>query len=257
MRFLACTFLAIGGYAWAQSAPQNPFVNDPKAAEAGRGMFRIYCSPCHGVHAQGGRGPDLTRGSFHGGDRDEDLYRGISAGVEGTEMPAFGGQGDEAVWRFVAYIRSVSRRSEETVRGDAASGEKVYWGKGGCGACHRIGQRGGRMGPDLTRAGRSRSLRYLRESLLEPSADITPGFATVRVVTREGRRIEGIERNFDNFSTQFMDASETIHSFLRDDVKSLERDTRSLMPADYGKRLSTGEIDHLVAYLASLGAKEK
>ena len=53
--FLVAVFL---GSAFAQAA--NPLASDPKAAEIGRGMFRIYCAPCHGIRAQGGRGPDLT-----------------------------------------------------------------------------------------------------------------------------------------------------------------------------------------------------
>ena len=38
------------------------------AAGVGYGIFRIYCAPCHGIHAQGGRGPDLSRGVFASGD---------------------------------------------------------------------------------------------------------------------------------------------------------------------------------------------
>src|SRR5689334_5665684 len=83
-------------------AQENP-------ADLGKGMFRIYCAPCHGFRAQGGRGPDLSRGVFRSGDQDSDLQRTISNGVPGTEMSAYEHLGDDNIRRLVAFIRSVNR----------------------------------------------------------------------------------------------------------------------------------------------------
>ncbi|MGH9662474.1 MAG: c-type cytochrome [Bryobacteraceae bacterium] len=233
---------------------RNPFASDPKAAEAGRGSFRIFCAPCHGIKAEGGRGPDLTRGVYSAGDQDADLFRIIGQGASGTEMPGFATQlGDEGIWRMVSYIRSATRRDTEQVAGNAASGERLFWGKGGCGACHRIQNRGGRMGPDLTQIGRTRSLKYLRESVVAPNADITPGFNTITVVTRDGKKITGVQRGFDNFSAQLMDAQDNYFSFLKSDVTSIDRQFRSIMPDTYGKQLGAAEIDDMIAYMHGLG----
>jgi cytochrome c oxidase cbb3-type subunit 3 len=112
-------------------AQENPLASDQKAAETGRWMFRIFCAPCHGIGADGGRGPDLTRGTYTAGDRDADLYRVISTGVPGSEMVAYGGRlENDQIWRLVAYIRSVSRHEAQTVSGNIAAGEKTFWGKG-------------------------------------------------------------------------------------------------------------------------------
>ncbi len=70
----------------AQPALKNPFANDPRAAEEGRIAFRGSCALCHGIRAEGGRGPDLTLGTYSVGDTDADLYRVISTGAAGTEM---------------------------------------------------------------------------------------------------------------------------------------------------------------------------
>jgi putative heme-binding domain-containing protein len=240
----------------AQTVRQNPFLNDPQAVEAGRGIFRVYCSPCHGIHAEGGRGPDLTRGVYSAGEQDADLLNVISTGVPGTEMPSFSvGLGDDNIWRVIVYLRSATRRDAEKATGDADAGEKLFWGKGACGQCHRVGARGGRMGPDLTRAGRSRSLRYLRESVVSPNADLTPGFATITVVTRDGKKIAGVQRGYDNFSAQLMDSKENYYSFFKSDVTSITREFRSLMPDSYGKLFSPSELDNLVAYLSRLGVQ--
>jgi putative heme-binding domain-containing protein len=223
-------------------------------AETGRWTFRIFCAPCHGIHADGGRGPDLTLGTYTAGDRDEDLVRVISRGVPGTEMAAYAGRiSDDEIRRMVAYIRSVAHTADKiAIRGDVAAGETIFWNKGACGQCHRIGTKGSSVGPDLTRIGRQRSVAYLRTSLLQPDADVTTGYATVTVVTRDGKKIVGVERNFDNFSAQLVDLSGKYYSFEREGVISMQREPRSLMPSTYGQLLSETEVDDLLAYLSSL-----
>ena len=172
-------------------------------------------------------------------------------------MPSFSvGLGDENIWRVVTYLRSATRRDVEKATGEAASGEKLFWGKGGCGQCHRVGSRGGRMGPDLTRIGRTRSLHYLRESVISPNADLTPGYATITVVTRDGKKIAGVQRGYDNFSAQLMDSEENYYSFLKSDVTSITREFRSLMPDGYGKLFSASEVDDMVAYMSRLRSRE-
>lgn len=223
------------------------------AAETGRWTFRIRCAPCHGIHADGGRGPDLTLGTYNAGEQDADLFRVISRGVPGTEMAGYAGSlPDDEIRALVAYIRSVGHANQVAVRGDAAAGEKLFWNRGGCGQCHRVGTKGSSLGPDLTRVGRQRSIAYLTASLLQPDADVTPGYAAVTVVTRDGKKIVGVERNFDNFSAQFVDLAGKYYSFLREDVTSMKREPRSLMPSNYGRLLSESEVNDLLAYLSSL-----
>ena len=61
--------------------------------------------------------------------------------------------------------------------------------------------------------------------------------------------------NIDNFSVQLMDLREEIHSYLRDEVRSIEREPKSLMPS-YARMLSGSEIDDVLAYLVSLRGDE-
>jgi len=115
--------------------------------------------------------------------------------------------------------------------------------------------RGRAVGPDLSRVGRQRSLAYLRESIVAPNADVTPGFNTVVVVTRDGRRIAGVQKSFDNFSARIVDLAGEVHFFMKEDVRSMERQFRSLMPDSYSKMFNSSELDDLVAYLAGLRGK--
>jgi putative heme-binding domain-containing protein len=252
LRLTLLTALALGAVMAQES---NPFGADPQAAEIGRGVFRIYCAPCHGILARGGRGPDLTRGVFAAGDKDSDLYRTILNGVAGTEMSSYSELGNEVIWRIVAYIRSAGRHESTAVPGDAAHGEKLFWEKGQCGRCHSVGARGSHLGPDLTRIGRQRSLDYLKASVLDPSDDISPGYATLTVITNEAKKISGIEKGLDSFSGQLIDLSGKFYSFQRDEVKSITREARSVMPA-YTRTFNEAELTDLLAYLASLRAQE-
>lgn len=232
-------------------AAQNPFAGNATEADAGRGLFRIMCRPCHGIQAQGGRGPDLTLGVYNNGNSDQDLFRVIYHGVPGTEMPSYGARiGDDNVWRMVTYIRSLSTRKETPPPGDRAAGEAYFWGKGGCGTCHMVGQRGGEMGPDLTRIGRKRSLAHLRQSLTDPNADLAPGYYKISVVTKSGQKLSGTQRNFDNFTAEFMTADGKVHFFMRDDAASVSREYTSMMPAY--KNLPALELNNLLLYLLSL-----
>ena len=250
--------IALLAFAAAAAAQSNPFATDPKAPEAGRGIFRIYCSPCHGLRGEGVRAPDLTRGVYAVGDSDAALFAVIANGAQGTEMPAFLERlsSSDNVWKLVSYIRSIARRDAVALKGDSARGEKLFWGKGGCGACHRVGDKGGRAGPELSRIGRERSLAYLRTSVVDANADITPGYATITVVTRDGRTISGVQRGYDNFSAQLMDSGERLHSFFRDEVQSIRREFKSVMPETYAKLFREEELDDLLAYLASRNGKE-
>jgi putative heme-binding domain-containing protein len=166
---------------------------------------------------------------------------------------------------LVAYVRGLARSESAQLPGDRANGERLFWSKGNCGQCHTVGARGGRLGPDLTAIGASRSPAYLRSSLLDPEAEVPDtfnayrrviyvpdNFLQVRIVTRDGRQITGVRLNEDTFSIQVRDSSDRIFSFLKDELRELHKDWgKSPMPS-YRGVLSDSEIQDLIAYLASL-----
>jgi putative heme-binding domain-containing protein len=260
MRNSLVLWLISAGLCAPQTTTKNPLVEDAKAAEAGRIAFRMMCSQCHGIRAEGGRGPDLTLGTYSIGATDADLFRVIANGAAGTEMPGFSSQVSEnEIWQLICYVRSVALRMPSPIAGGPQAGEKLFWGKGQCGQCHRVDGKGKRLGPDLSRCGRERSIAYLRESILDPSADLTPGYYTITVLMRNGQKIVGVQKGLDNFSVQLMDAGENYHSFLKSNVFSVKQELRSLMPNTYRSLFSDQELNDLLAYLASLrgGVGEK
>jgi putative heme-binding domain-containing protein len=86
---------------------------------------------------------------------------------------------------------------------------------------------------------------------LTPDSEITPGYGTIKVVLKDGQVISGVERSIDNFSVQLIDLTGRYYSFVREDVTSMGRESRSLMPS-YGKLFTESEMNDLLAYLVSL-----
>jgi putative heme-binding domain-containing protein len=245
---------------WAAlcSAQGNPFAGSPEAVEEGKKIFAVSCATCHGQNGEGAQGqaegmrpPDLTQGQFKAGRQDEDLFRVISEGVKGTVMPSFASQGPDQIWRLVTFVRSLSR-TNMVVKGNAANGETLFWGKGNCGHCHQIGEKGTRFGPDLAHGGgfgRRGGAQNLKKSITDPDADIAQGYAVITVVTKDNKTITGLQRWLDNFSTRIVDQSGVEQTFLRSEVLSVKRERRTLMPTNYGKMFSDSELDDLVAYI--------
>ena len=245
--------LALAPFSPGQKLDSSPFHGDEASIGVGKATFRLRCSACHGIRAEGGKGPALDRGEFEAGETDLDLYRVIATGVPGTEMPAFGSRStEENIWRIVAYLRTFQPQGDEGPIGDPARGKEIFWNQGGCGGCHKVGQMGGSFGPALTRIGRSRSIEHLRDALLNPDKDLPAGYFVVSVVTKDGRTIRGIGLGYDDFSAQLIDAAGTIHSYLRDEVRSIERDFASLMPGTYGESLTEEQQNDVLAYMQSL-----
>ena len=217
----------------------------------GRAAFRGNCAFCHGLNAQGGRGPNLVSAPLHHGDTDSDLKNSIKNGIPGTPMPAFSGFGDDELNHLVKFLRSLSGAAapKTTLSGDAKAGRDVYE-KNGCAGCHRIGLSGSVFGPDLTRIGAARPVEYLRESIVKPSADIAPEWEGVTVVDNAGKRTTGVRINEDTFTLQLRTMAQKFASFSKQELRTLSYEKKSLMPAY--EKLAPADLDNLLAYLATL-----
>lgn len=216
---------------------------------AGARTFRSHCSPCHGLNAEGGRGPNLAQGVFYRGSSDEELLKNISDGIEGTEMPGLFYSPDR-VWQVVAYLRSLSQGEKPS--GDAGRGARLFASQG-CANCHRVAGQGGRLGPDLSIIGTTRALKHLREALTNPDADVRERYWRVtaqRAGAGAGGEVNGFLMNEDTYTVQLIDDSGNLASLAKSDLRNFAVAKKSKMPA-YSK-LSSAELDDLVAYLASL-----
>src|SRR5437016_9945537 len=243
------------------------------AAKAGEFEFRINCAFCHGLGARGGgRGPDLTHAQKRHGSSDADLFQNISNGIPGTAMPANGtnGQGvgmtDEEIWQIITYLRSIEVKAPSQPIGNPIHGKQLFYGDANCSLCHMFEGKGGRVGPDLTGAGASRTVEALIESvrnpsrklawgLTEPTKEFAQEYETVTVVMPDGKQIKGVALNEDNFSLQVMDTNEKIRLLEKDKVSSIKKSRESLMPVYDNTLLSDQDMHDIIAYLQGVGSK--
>lgn len=217
---------------------------------AGSKIFRSHCAPCHGVKGTGGLGPNLTTGSFFHGGSDADLYRNIGDGIPGTAMTGVFFDGAQ-VWQIVAFMRSLSQTAAPvSLRGSASRGEQLFR-RQGCIGCHLVRGEGGIKGPDLSVIGSQRSAEHFRESVLDPSAKVSPAFWVAKIITKDGASHSGFVMNQDTYMVQILDFSRGLQSLPRSDFKDFGIDRSSAMPSYKGK-LSETELDDLVSYLSSL-----
>jgi putative heme-binding domain-containing protein len=225
----------------------NPHTT-PADVAAGAKSFRSHCAPCHGYTAEGGRGPNLTTGHFFHGSSDADLFKNITYGIPGTEMPSIFFSPDR-VWQIVAYIRSLNGTSA-TPPGDKAAGLALFRSKG-CMKCHSVHGQGGELGPDLTDIGASRSVQNLRESIVDPDAQVPPQYWIVSFEDPSGSYVKGFLLNEDTYTVQLLEMRGSLRSYDKARVSGYRVDKHSVMPS-YRTSLSRNQLNDLVTYLWSL-----
>jgi putative heme-binding domain-containing protein len=219
--------------------------------ENGSRLYRSNCFACHGPEGASIPGVDFRRGQFKRASSDEDLLRVIVSGVPGTAMPPIN-ISDSQRLALVAYIRSLHDSAASAVgSGDASRGRALLESKGGCLACHRVNEKGSRVGPDLSEVGAIRTAAYLEQSILDPNESVLPEHRFVRAVTRQGVVITGRRLNEDTHTLQLIDQEERLRSLSKSDLREYALLTTSPMPSYQGK-FSSKELADLVTYLLSL-----
>jgi putative heme-binding domain-containing protein len=236
----------------ADPPTKNPLQGNADAITAGMGAYRVRCADCHGMDARGIRGPDISQ-VWARGRTDAALFRTIRNGVPNTEMPAHPAPrtSDMDIWRILAYLKTISPATGAAPGpGNAVAGEHVF--ATSCVACHRIGDRGGNLGPDLSRIGAARARAAMARQIRGTMGSFRTGYEPVTLTTPGGQEIRGVKKNEDLFSVQVMDARERIQGYLREDMRSVSDGKQSAMPVFGPDRLSDAELDDLLSYLESL-----
>ena len=139
--------------------------------------------------------------------------------------------------------------TQDAVAGDAARG-KALVESNGCFDCHRIGDRGSRLGPNLSRIG-ARTATRLREALVDPDAEVLGDNRFVRIVTKDGTTVTGKLLNQDALSVQLMNPKEELKTYMRANLREVTILDKGLMPSVQGK-LTDQQVADIVSYLSSL-----
>ena len=245
---LGCTALLT-----AQTKDRNPFTSEKDLAE-GKRYYRFYCINCHGTDGASGRGARLATKTHRVGNSDRDLYQAIANGIAGSEMPGHW-LDEDTIWKIITFVRTLEESSKETCAFDAAAaarGQKLFQSNG-CLGCHSLRLNGtnlgsGRMGPDLSTMGASRSRQHLEESLLRPHAQVAEKWRMVKVESKGGTR-RGLLLNEDGYTIHLLEPGGRISSLDKREASSITRGKESSMPAY--DRLPADQLADMVSFLCS------
>jgi len=136
--------------------------------------------------------------------------------------------------------------------GNAAAGERIFFHPRGpaCYRCHQVDGRGGAIGPELSVTPQNLTPERLLESLLRPSKEIAPQFASWVVIREDGTTFTGVLMSETPDGTRHFGAADgQIISVAPANVAELRPQNTSIMPENLHDQLTRGELADLIAFL--------
>jgi PQQ-dependent dehydrogenase (methanol/ethanol family) len=219
------------------------------AGQDARALFEKQCSVCHGDGHGTERGPNLAENRRVRSASMDELRAVIRDGVPARGMPAFKLPAGE-LEALAQLVRSFSAPAAEShPAGDAAAGEKYFFGQGGCANCHMALGKGKAYGPDLSLVGREMTFVDLEEAVRKPAASVKPGYRAATVKLKNGQTVRGFARNQSRYNIQLQDRDGKFHLLNQDEIASTTMEPGSAMRAP---NCSVEQCRDLLAYLSGL-----
>ena len=132
---------------------------------------------------------------------------------------------------------------------DLSAGKRIF--KRECLTCHRLGQEGYEVGPNLATI-KNRTASEILVHVLDPNKEVSPNYLEFVVVTDEGLIETGIIVNETPSSITLKKAENKKVTILRENIDEIKSSGKSLMPEGFEKKIQTQEMADLIAYLLSL-----
>lgn len=141
-----------------------------------------------------------------------------------------------------------------TLQGDLERGRQLFLSGSGvsCRNCHRIGDQGVALGPDLSLIGKKLDRAQLLESLLEPSKEIDPKYAAWVVQVDDGRILAGLILSRNDEEVVLRDSLSTEHRIAQESIEAIFPQRTSLMPERLLSDLTQQQAVDLLSWLESL-----
>ncbi len=134
--------------------------------------------------------------------------------------------------------------------GVAQRGAQIFE-KAQCVKCHRYGNRGDTVGPDLTNVRKRFQTKEILESVLFPSQVISDQYASQTVITNDGKTYAGLVAPGAGGTVVVLQANGEKVEIPEDEIDQQARNKTSAMPEGLLNELTLEEIADLFAYLSS------
>lgn len=138
--------------------------------------------------------------------------------------------------------------------GDATRGAELFARSTAvtCRNCHRVGDTGGKLGPELTQIAKKLTRPQLLESILEPSKTIEPKYIPHLVETVQGQVYTGLLQSQSKTDIVLRDVQDKEIRIIAADVEQMRPQRVSIMPDLLAKDLTAQQLADLLAYLEGL-----
>tara|TARA_Y100001933_G_scaffold59371_1_gene59380 strand:+ start:1842 stop:4775 length:2934 start_codon:yes stop_codon:yes gene_type:complete len=134
----------------------------------------------------------------------------------------------------------------DTLHGDPHRGGAVFNGQ--CQNCHAVLGTGGRVGPDLSGAGRQSTAELLKH-ILDPSHTIEPDYLQYEIATRDGKMRTGLIADESDTILALCDAQGKITAIQRSELNGMRALATSLMPEGVETKIGPQAMADLIAFL--------
>ncbi len=151
---------------------------------------------------------------------------------------------DKATDALIAARRVGFARS----RAEADAGAKVF--ETNCAACHQIGGKGSKVGPQLDGVG-LRGADRLLEDVLDPSRNVDQTFRLTTLALKDGRVVSGLLLREEGEILVLADAQGKDVRVPRDSVEERTIAPLSPMPSNFAAQIPEPDFYRLIAYLLS------
>ena len=213
-----------------------------------RQTYSKLCAGCHGEDARGTQqGPGLVGNSRVKRRSVASIKTVIVKGIPAAGMPAFNLPAPTVNALADLVVSLNASAADIAVPGDRAAGQAFFAGPGKCASCHMISGSGTAIGPDLSNVARNQTVDQLRDSLVNPSAHLAPGYGLVTLQLRDGRTVKGFARSRTRFDIAVQDLQGRLHPLSLDQITKITEEKVSLMPA---VEASPAELQNLLAFLS-------
>ncbi len=120
-----------------------------------------------------------------------------------------------------------------------------------CANCHKIGEKGAEIGPDLSNIHKKFDKLGLLDAIINPSANIVFGYETWNITTKKGQTYIGFLVG-EGKTISLKDMGGQLINIKAEDIKSKVKMEKSLMPDPTSLGLKEQDLANLVGYLQGL-----
>jgi putative membrane-bound dehydrogenase-like protein len=181
--------------------------------------------------------------------RRQRLLHQRDAALRRRAEKAFAGAVDPDRQKVVESYRSVAR-----LKGDTARGLALF--KKNCAICHKLGDVGKEVGPDLASLA-DKSTEALLVAILDPNRAVEARYVNYFAETKNGLTLSGVLTSETGNSITLVGPDGKEHVILRANLASLTSTGKSAMPEGIEKELKPQDLADLIALLRATRSPAK